>query len=120
VHCEFEVHAVVCGEPAIEIVDPGPGFDAMNSFPETSNVNPPEEPTYALDGAIDEITGAAEVVIVAVAVPDCAVSSALVATTSMRFGDGGDGGATYSPVESMEPHAPAMPHPAPEMDHVTC
>jgi hypothetical protein len=90
----FDAHAVVCDMPAIKIVDPGPGLDAMKSFPEISSVKPPAEPAYALDGAMDEISGLAEVVIVTVAVADCVGSSALVATTSIRFGDGGDSGAT--------------------------
>lgn len=118
VHCVVDAHVVVCGEPAIKIEEPGPGFDATKSLPEISSVKPPADPAYALDGAMDEISGTAEVVTVAVA--DCVVSSTLVAITSIRFGDGGDSGATYSPVESMEPHDPGMPHPDPEMVHVTC
>jgi hypothetical protein len=43
-----------------------------------------------------------------------------VAVTLIKSGDGVEDGATYSPDESMDPHDPGTPHPAPAMVHVTC
>ena len=51
-----------------------------------------------------------------VAVPDWLTSSELVATTSIKSGVGATEGAVYSPVESIDPQAPGLAHPAP----VTC
>ncbi len=118
VHCAIDEHEVGRAEPAIRIVDPGPGFDARKPLPEISSVKPPAEPAYALDGATEEIFGLLE--IATVAVPDWPVSSELVAVTLIRFGEGGESGARNRPVESMDPHAPETPQPAPVMFHVTC
>jgi hypothetical protein len=118
VHCVLEGQDVVRDEAATRIEDPGPGVDGAKLFPDTSRVKPPAAAAYALVGASEEMLGPPEIVTTAVA--DCVVSSALVATMSITSGEGADAGAVYSPVESMDPHAPATAQPAPAMDHVTC
>ena len=55
-----------------------------------------------------------------VAVPDWLTFSELMATTSIRLGEGAAGGAVYSPVESMDPQTPGSPHPVPAIDQITC
>ena len=55
--------------------------------------------------------------IVTNAVPDWVMSSELVATTSIRMGEGG---AVYSPVESIDPQTPGLAHPMPVTDQRTC
>ena len=58
--------------------------------------------------------------IVTVAVPDWFGSSELVAMILIRSGDGAPGGALNNPLESIDPHEPGEPQPAPESVHVTC
>ena len=104
VHCVLDAQTVVRGVPATRIVEPGPGLDVAKLFPDAANVNSPAEPAYALDGASEEIYALPEIVTVAVA--DWVVSSELVATTLIKFGDGADAGAVYSPEELIDPQAP--------------
>jgi hypothetical protein len=118
VHSALDTQEVVWDVPVTKIVEPGPGLDAMKLLPDISSVKPPADPAYALDGARDEMFGALEMVMLAV--PDWLVSSELVATMLIRFGEGAEDGATYSPEESIDPHAPKLPHPAPAIVHVTC
>src|SRR5215471_10127332 len=118
VHCVLDAQDVTREDAATSIVDPGPGVDGAKLLPVTSRVKPPAAPTYALVGASEEMLGPPEIVTTAVA--DWVVSSALVATMSIVSGDGAAGGAVYSPVESMDPHAPATLQPAPATDQVTC
>src|SRR3982074_2696395 len=67
VHCAADVQELVRAVPAIRIIEPGPGLDAINFAREISSVNPPADPEYALDGARVEIFGPPERVTVAVA-----------------------------------------------------
>ncbi len=67
VHCVLDAQNVVRGVPATRIIEPGPGLDVAKLFPDTSNVNPPAEPAYALEGASEEIYALPEIVTVAVA-----------------------------------------------------
>src|SRR5277367_3685864 len=63
----------------------------------------------------------APVEIVTLAMPDCAASSWLTATTCNAFGEGGVSGAVYVPLVSMAPQTPPpAPHPVPEICHTTC
>ncbi len=110
-HCVLDAQEVARAVPATRIVEPGPGADAEKLFPETSSVNPPAEPAYALVGAREKMAG--PLVIVTVAVPDWLVSSELVATMSIRSGEGAAAGAVYSPVESMDPQTTGSPHATP-------
>ena len=98
-------------------MEPGPGADGARLFPETSRVKPPAELAYALVGAREKILGPPE--IVTMAVPDWLASAVLVATTESRAGEGAEGGAVYSPVESMDPQIPDWPHRAPVIDQFT-
>ena len=111
VHSALDTQEVVREAPVTKIVEPGPGLDAMKLLPDISSVKPPADPAYALDGARDEMFGPLEMV--TLAVPDWLVSSELVATMLIRLGEGAECGATYSPEESIDPHAPELPHPAP-------
>lgn len=57
--------------------------------------------------------------IVTVAEPDWLEFSELVAVMVIRSGEGAASGAVYRPVASMPPQAPARPHAAPEIVHIT-
>jgi hypothetical protein len=118
VHSTLDAQDDVRDVPVTQIAEPGPGLEATKLFPEISSVKPPAEPAYALAGARAEILGPPEMFTVAVA--DWVTSSALVATISIRFGVGAVCGAIYSPVASMEPQAPELPHPTPVTFQVTC
>lgn len=117
VHWTLDAQEVVRAVPATRNVEAGPGLDGEKLLPEASRVNPPAEPAYELVGEMEKISGLA--VIVTAAVPDWVVSAELVATTSMRAGEGTAGGAVYSPVESTDPQAPTWPQPVPAIAHVT-
>ena len=118
VHCAFDVQDVAREDAAIRIADPGPGVDGEKLLPETSRVKPPAAPAYALVGASEKMLGPPEIITTPAA--DWVVSSTLVATMSIVSGEGAVNGAVYNPVESMDPHAPATPQPAPATDQVTC
>lgn len=117
VHWALDAQDVVRGVPVTRMVAPGPGLDGEKLLPETSRVKPPAEPAYVLAGAREKILGLP--VIDTAAVPDWLVSSELVATTPIRSGEGAAPGAVYSPVESMDPQTPGLPHAAPEIDQIT-
>jgi hypothetical protein len=87
----LDAQEVVRAVPATRNVEAGPGLDGEKLLPEASRTNPPAEPAYELVGEIEETSGLA--VIVTVAFPDWLVSAELVATTSIRAGDGTAAGA---------------------------
>ena len=91
VHCARDAQDVDRVKPATWMVEPSPGLDATKLPPKMLSVNHPDEPTYALDGAKEEINGPLEMVTAAEA--DWPVSSELVAEMRIELGEGGERGA---------------------------
>jgi hypothetical protein len=87
-HDVVDAQVVTRAFPATKIVDPGPGLDGIKLLPDTASVKPPDVPAYALDGDKFDMFGWLEIVTVAVA--DRVLSAMLVATTSIRSGEGAD------------------------------
>jgi len=117
-HCVVAAQDVDRAIPSASIVPPGPGSDGEKLLPVTSSVNPPAVPAYALVGASEKMLG--PLLIVTLAVPDWPGSSELMATMLTRLGDGAPEGALNKPLESIDPHEPGEPQPAPESVHTTC
>jgi hypothetical protein len=81
-------------------------------------VNPPALPESALAGSSAVMAGV--VAIATLAAPVREVSSELVATMLIEFGDGAEIGAVKIPAELIPPHgAPTPAHAAPITFHVT-
>jgi hypothetical protein len=117
-HCAVDSQVVDRGLPLTRIVEPGPGIVAAKFIPVSRSVKPPAVPAYALVGAIAKMAG--PFVMVTVAVPDWPMSSELVASTVIKFGDGITVGAVYNPVESIDPQFPAIPQAVPVIVQMTC
>src|SRR5215469_17011534 len=111
VHSCVEMHNVVFAVPAMNSVEPGPGLEAAKPLPSTRSVNPCAAPMYTLEGCNVRMFGPPA--IVTLAEPDWVVSSELMATTWMAFGEGGEAGAVKIPFALTVPQTPAVAHAAP-------
>src|SRR5260370_11016754 len=108
------MHVVIRAVPPISIADAGPGLVAAKPLPSTRRVKPWAAPAYTLDGCSVRMFAPEE--IVTFAMPDCEVSSLLMATISIALGVGAAPRAGYVPIALIPPQMPVAEHPA----HCTC
>jgi hypothetical protein len=118
VQSPFVSQKVVRAVPPTRITEPGPGLLSTKFPPCTRRVNPPALPESALAGSSPVIAGVVAIVTLALAVRD--VSSELVATMLIEFGEGAEIGAVKIPADEIPPHGEPTPEqPAPVTFHVT-
>ena len=101
-HSPLETQFVVRAVPPTISVEPGPGLVGIKFPPKTCSVKLPTPPAVALAGS--RLTMVIAFVMVTLALPARDVSSELVATMLIAFGEGVEIGAVKFPLASIVPH----------------
>src|SRR5947209_10104940 len=86
VHSNGEMHVVTRAVPPISIAEPCPVLDGTKPLPSTRSVKPCAAPAYTLEGCNVRMLAPPEMV--TFAIPDCEVSSLLMATTGIALRTG--------------------------------